>query len=84
MGTESVFGGSVDTQQVLPFGTPEEVRADVARCVGVLGRAGGYVLAVVHNIQPKVPPENVIAMVDATCAFRLDSEEQPSRKLTPA
>lgn len=75
-GDRICFWGGVDTQCVLPFGTPEEVRVEVARCIGDLGQAGGYVLAAVHNIQPEVPPENVIAMFEAARAFSLDREER--------
>jgi uroporphyrinogen decarboxylase len=61
-GARLSFWGAVDTQRVLPFGTAEEVRAEVERRVEVLGRDGGYVLAAVHNIQPDVPVDNVLAM----------------------
>ena len=59
------WGGLVDTQGVLPNGTPEEVRADVRRNVAALAPGGGYVANAVHNIQADVPPENIVAMVDA-------------------
>jgi uroporphyrinogen decarboxylase len=61
-GARLSFWGAVDTQRVLPFGTADEVRAEVERRVEVLGRDGGYVLAAVHNIQPDVPVDNVLAM----------------------
>jgi uroporphyrinogen decarboxylase len=56
------FWGGVDNFGVLPRGTPEEVRAEVRRRVSDLGKGGGYVLNAVHNIQPDVPVENVLAM----------------------
>lgn len=56
------WGGGVDTQGVLPNGTPEQVRDDVKRNVEALAPGGGYVFNTVHNIQADVPPENVIAM----------------------
>ena len=59
------FWGAVDTQRVLPSGTPEQVRAEVQRRIADLAAGGGYVLAPVHNIQEDVPPENILAMVDA-------------------
>ena len=63
-GSRLVFwGGGVDTQKVLPFGTPEEVEAHVVRQCEVLGRDGGFVFNTVHNIQANVPVENVMAMV---------------------
>jgi uroporphyrinogen decarboxylase len=58
------FWGGVDTFEVLPKGTPEDVRAEVDRRVEVLGRGGGYVLNAVHNLQPDVPVENIIAMYE--------------------
>ena len=62
-GRDLVFwGGGVDTQRVLGNGTPDEVRAEVRRRVGDLAPGGGFVFAAVHNIQPNVPPENVLAM----------------------
>ena len=59
------WGGSCDCQGTLAFGTPEEVAAEVRRNVRVFAPGGGYVFASVHNVQPGVPPENVIAMYDA-------------------
>lgn len=60
-----VFCGAIDTQKVLPFGTPEEVRQEVRRVMNILGQGGGYMLASVHTIMDEVPPENILAMVDA-------------------
>ena len=64
-GREIGFWGAVDTLRVLPFGTPEEVRAEVQRRTRDLAPEGGFVLAAVHNIQPNVPPENIVAMFQA-------------------
>ena len=61
----SFWGGGVDTQGVLPRGTPAEVRDDVRRNVEALAPGGGFVFCTVHNIQADVPPENVVAMVEA-------------------
>ncbi len=61
----SFLGGGVDTQGVLSYGTPEQVRAEVKRRIRDLAPGGGYVFAAVHVIQPEVPPENVMAMFDA-------------------
>ncbi|MBN2024585.1 MAG: hypothetical protein JW809_17530 [Pirellulales bacterium] len=59
------WGGGVDTQTVLPQGTPEDVRADVRRNVEALMPGGGFVFNTVHNVQAEVPAENVLAMYDA-------------------
>lgn len=65
-GREIAFwGGGVDTQKVLPRGTPLEVREQVLRNVETLMPGGGYIFATVHNIQADVPPENIVAMVEA-------------------
>jgi uroporphyrinogen decarboxylase len=58
------FCGAIDTGWVLPRGTPADVRAEVRRRIKDLGPGGGYILASVHCIQPDVPLENLIAMLD--------------------
>jgi uroporphyrinogen decarboxylase len=63
------FWGGIDTQKVLPFGTPEEVAAEVRRRIEDLAPGGGYVLCAVHNIQADVPPENICAMYDAALEY---------------
>jgi uroporphyrinogen decarboxylase len=55
-------GGGVDTQEVLPRGTPAQVRDEVKRRIDDLAPGGGFIFAAVHNIQADVPPENVMAM----------------------
>jgi hypothetical protein len=63
------WGGGVDTQQTLPFGTPAEVRKQVlARC-GTFSRNGGFVFDTIHNIQALTPVGNIVAMVDAVREF---------------
>lgn len=64
-GDALVFWGGVDTMHVLPNGTPDDVRAEVRRRIADLAPGGGYVLTAVHNIQPDVPPENIVAMYEA-------------------
>lgn len=59
------FWGGVDTQSVLPKGTPEEVKAEVRRRIKDLAPGGGYVLGAVHNIQPDVPVDNILALYEA-------------------
>lgn len=68
-GKHLIFCGAIDTHRVLPFGTPDEVRAEVKRVIDILGQGGGYMLASVHTIMPDVPPENILAMVDAAVEF---------------
>jgi uroporphyrinogen decarboxylase len=69
-GTEIVFwGGGVDTQRVLPFGTPHEVVEEVKRRIDDLAPGGGFVFAAVHNIQPLVPPDNIVAAFDAALEY---------------
>ncbi|MGB9299813.1 MAG: uroporphyrinogen decarboxylase family protein [Anaerolineae bacterium] len=65
-GKDLIFwGGGVDTQSILPRGTPAEVRDEVKRRIGDLAPGGGFVFAAVHNIQPDVPTENIMAMWEA-------------------
>ena len=64
------WGGGVDTQQILPYGTPEEVFEQVKSRLEILGQNGGMVFAGIHNIQANVPVENVLAMVEAYKKFR--------------
>ena len=59
------WGGGVDTQGVLPMGTPQEVKDDVRRNIEALAPGGGFVFNTVHNVQADVPPENIIAMWEA-------------------
>ena len=59
------WGGGIDTQKPLMFGTPGDVRDEVRRRVEIFGRGGGFVFNAVHNIQGNVPVRNVTAMFDA-------------------
>jgi len=61
-GQRIAFHGGLDTQSTLPFGSPEEVRAEVRQRTATLGKAGGYIIAPSHNIQPDTPVENILAM----------------------
>jgi len=63
------WGGGVDTQKVLPFGTPEEVKAHVLRECEILAPGGGFVFNTVHNMQANVPLQNVLAMLEAIRQF---------------
>ena len=64
------WGGGIDTQRVLPFGTPEEVRAEVRRRISEFGPGGGFVFNTVHNVQAKVPVENLVALYEAVAEGR--------------
>jgi len=65
-GNDLVFwGGGVDTQKVLPFGTPEEVTAQVTERMRIFGQQGGFVFNTIHNVQASTPVENVVAMIEA-------------------
>jgi uroporphyrinogen decarboxylase len=64
-----LWGGAIDTQHVLPFATPDEVRAHVKQNVEILKPRGGYVFNNVHNIQAGVPTENIVALFDAAYEF---------------
>lgn len=68
-GNRISFWGAIDTHYILPHGTKQEVYEEVHRRFLDLGPGGGYVVCSVHNIQPEVPPENVVAMFDA--AYKL-------------
>ncbi len=69
-GKDIVFwGGGVDTQRVLPFGTPEEVAAEVKRRIDDLAPGGGFVFAAVHNLQALVPPQNIVTAFDTALKY---------------
>jgi len=59
------WGGGVDTQRTLPFGTPEEVQAQVRERIRILGPGGGFVFNTIHNVQAGVPVENLLALYQA-------------------
>jgi uroporphyrinogen decarboxylase len=81
-GDDIVFwGGGVDTQRVLPFGTPAEVADEVKRRIDDLAPGGGFVFAAVHNIQAFVPPENIVAAFDTALDYgRYNGGASPSRR----
>ena len=65
-GKEIVFwGGGVDMQHILPSGTPDQVKDDVKRNIEALAPGGGFVFNTIHNIQAEVPPQNIMAMIEA-------------------
>jgi uroporphyrinogen decarboxylase len=68
-GDALVFCGAIDTQEVLPRGSAEDVRAEVRRIIEALAPGGGYMVGAVHTIMNEVPVENVLAMVDAAVEY---------------
>jgi uroporphyrinogen-III decarboxylase len=71
-GQKLVFwGGGVNTQQTLPFGTPDQVRQEVAERMRVFGPGGGFVFNTIHNIQAKTPTENVVALFETVTGRKL-------------
>ena len=63
-----LLGRRLRHPQVLPHGTPDEVAAHVKRRVAIFAPGGGFVFQQVHNIMADVPPENIVAMLDAVNA----------------
>jgi uroporphyrinogen decarboxylase len=68
-GSDLSFWGTIGTQTTLPFGTTEDVRAEVKTHIAEVGSGGGLLLAPTHTIEPEVPWENVLAFVDAVKKF---------------
>lgn len=68
-GALTFWGGGIDTQHTLPFGTPEEVRRQTLERLEIFSKGGGYVFNTIHNIVAHVPAENLIAMYQAVQAF---------------
>lgn len=58
------WGGGVETQTTLPFGTVDEIRHEVRDRVALLSEGGGFVFGTIHNIQPDIPPEKILAVFD--------------------
>jgi len=69
-GSRLVFwGGGVDTQKTLPFGSPQEVREEVLRRCEIFAPGGGFVFSSIHNLQAGTPVANIVAMLDAVHEF---------------
>jgi uroporphyrinogen decarboxylase len=67
-GDKIAFWGAVDTHHALPFGSPDEVKAEVARRVEDM-RGAGYIIGSVHIVQAEVPPRNLLAMAEAAHVY---------------
>ena len=63
------WGGGCDTQKVLTFGTPDEVEREVRRRIADFAPGGGFVFNQIHNIQPQVPPENILRMFETVLQY---------------
>ena len=69
-GKDIVFwGGGVDTQKTLPFGTSGEVKREVKERVKIFGKDGGFVFSSIHNIQAKTPIDNIVSMIETVKKF---------------
>jgi uroporphyrinogen decarboxylase len=68
-GKDLTFFGAINTQNTLPFGTPDDVRAEVRERVRVLGEGGGYIVSSDHSVMVDVPVENVLAMYEAAGSY---------------
>ncbi len=64
-GDRLTFWGGIDAIHVLPYGTPQDVREEVRAKMRTLAPGGGYILNSIHNIQPNVPIENILALFAA-------------------
>lgn len=68
-GRLAFWGGGIDTQTVLPFGTPADIRGQVAERMRTFAPGGGFVFCPIHNIQSDVPLDNLMALYDAVAEF---------------
>jgi uroporphyrinogen-III decarboxylase len=64
------WGGGVDTQGTLPFGTPAQIRAEVRERIRIFCPGGGFVFNTIHNVQAGVPAENLVALYETVNEFR--------------
>ena len=63
-GSTLTYFGGISTQQILPNGTPDEVRRETRRVVELMSKNGGYIMAPSQEIMPDVPYENLLALID--------------------
>jgi hypothetical protein len=64
------WGGGIDTQSTLPFGSPAEIRAQVKERMQIFGKGSGFVFNTIHNLQAGIPVENIVALYEAVQEFR--------------
>jgi uroporphyrinogen decarboxylase len=74
-GESLVFHGGIDIQNLLPNGTPDEVRRGIREMHNILGNDGGYIIAPSHNIQVDTPVENILAMYDEISKLKNEIKE---------
>ncbi len=70
-GDRLAFHGGIDEQDLLPFGTAEDVRRETRRVIDVLDDGGGYIMCAAHAIQPDTPVENVMAMYETALGMKI-------------
>jgi uroporphyrinogen decarboxylase len=80
VGHHITFWGGIDTQYVLPFGTPARVRREVKQRIDDMAAEGGYVIGSVHIIQQEVSPQNILAMAEAAHLYGGRSDGAQFRK----
>ena len=73
------WGGGVDTQRTLPFGTPADVRAEVLERCEIFAEGGGFVFTSIHNVQAGTPVENIVALIEAVKEFNGEPRASPRR-----
>ncbi len=64
-GARITFWGGLGSQSLIPFGTPDEIRAEVAKLCREMGRGGGYILSPAKPLQPETPTENAAAVIES-------------------
>jgi uroporphyrinogen decarboxylase len=63
-GNRLTFYGGIDVERLMPFGSPDEVRAEMRRMAKLMGRNGGYILQTSHTVLDDVPTENLVAYIE--------------------
>ena len=84
-GRKPVLIGSVPTTTTLPFGTPDDVRREVARCVALARRrGGGFLLNASSSVGPEVPKENLYALFESAAAFPREASAMQDKPVAPS
>lgn len=65
-GNKLTFHGAADTQKILPYGTPDDVKRNARELISILGKDGGYILTSCHCLQSDVPIVNILALYDVS------------------